>query len=182
MRYAALFAAMLLTGAAQAGDYYVQSEPARACPHAEQLLKNAKACQTLPVNARVGWDGKIIDGFGPHYLGGNVARVSTAGRTLFVYANGLSEMPWRDPLQTDFVLTQATVACADPGKVTEGLTAAAHRDAHWLRAAGCVALAKGTPVIRIAPTVEKGESLWRVNVRFSQTLTADLWLPAAACR
>jgi hypothetical protein len=171
--------ALLAANAADAADYFVQGAPARACPRVDELMLGAKDCVALPVNARVAWNGHRIDGFRPRYLGGDAAHIISNGRALFVYANMLRELPWRDPLKTEFVLARDAVACPDQGRMGDALHAVSIGDRAWLAQTGCMMVPAGTAASRLSPELAGRESLWHLRLRFSQGSPRELWMNAS---
>lgn len=181
MMRAAIVALLAGASAAHAAPYFVQI-PAQACAKADALMKSNADCATLPKSARVEWDGKVIDGFRPHYLGGDVARVTANGRTLFVYANFLSPAPARDPLQRAFTLARDAIACPSPEKMSDALEARIERDAEWFDVTGCTTVSRGTSASRLLPETAGTETLWQMRVRISHSEPQILWMNAADFR
>ncbi|HEY4112897.1 MAG TPA: hypothetical protein VGM17_02445 [Rhizomicrobium sp.] len=177
----ALLFAAALASANVGGSYYLQSSQP-ACASIAALVHRDASCTSLPKSARVMWDGKIIDGFVPRYLGGNVARVTADHRIVFVYANFLSTSPPRDLLRREFILAHASLACPAAERFADALEAEASGDRRWFADTGCQVIPRGLSAARLAPVVDGAEAIWRMRVRFPHSAPQILWMQAADFR
>lgn len=170
-------AALLASTSAHAQTYFVQSET-KICARADALM-SGQSCVALSKGARVEWNGQVIDGFSPRYLGGNVAKLAD-GR--FVYANFLGPTPPADPLKRSFVLAHEAIACPSRFKLADALEARATRNDGWFLQTGCRVIGRGTHAERLLSDAGQGPDLWQMRVETSQTVAVPLWMSATDFR